>query len=114
MHVISSPSEEAARSLRRKVLATIRLRCGGRLRRFTICVRCGGCGGFCGGFARDICQVGMPKAGLLGGVAAWLARVPHRVYMMHGLRLETLHGGKRVLLTWAEWMRAVPRIVCFA
>ena len=62
----------------------------------------------------DICQVGMPKAGLVGGVAAWLARVPHRVYMLHGLRLETLSGAKHFLLRWAEWAacRTAHRVIC--
>jgi glycosyltransferase involved in cell wall biosynthesis len=43
---------------------------------------------------------GTPKAALLGAVAARLTRVPARVHVLHGLRLETVHGlGRRVLLT---------------
>ena len=54
----------------------------------------------------DIVNVGTPKAGLLGGLAAFMAGVPHRIYTLHGLRLETAHGWKRAVLTSAE------RIAC--
>jgi glycosyltransferase involved in cell wall biosynthesis len=43
-----------------------------------------------------------PKAGLLGNLAAWLCGVPVRVYMLRGLRLETLTGLRRLLLIIAE------------
>ncbi|WEK53641.1 MAG: glycosyltransferase family 4 protein [Candidatus Cohnella colombiensis] len=50
----------------------------------------------------DIINIGTPKAGFLVGIAAWLARVPHRVHTQHGLRLETLKGWKRHLLFATE------------
>jgi glycosyltransferase involved in cell wall biosynthesis len=52
----------------------------------------------------DISNVGTPKAGLLGGVAAVLAGVPHRIYTLHCLRLETVQGWKQKLLWVIEWL----------
>jgi glycosyltransferase involved in cell wall biosynthesis len=50
----------------------------------------------------QIVNAGTPKAGLLGMLAAWLARVPIRLYVLRGLRLETSVGFRRWLLTWTE------------
>jgi glycosyltransferase involved in cell wall biosynthesis len=50
----------------------------------------------------DVTNVGTPKAGLLGGMAARLAGVPVRVYTLHGLRLETAKGLKQQLLKLME------------
>lgn len=50
----------------------------------------------------DIVNVGTPKAGLLGGIAARLAFTPHLVYTLHGLRFETASGWKRKVLMLAE------------
>jgi len=52
----------------------------------------------------DITNVATPKGGLLGGLAAAFAGVPHRIYTLHGLRLETTHGLKRHILWCAEWL----------
>ena len=49
-----------------------------------------------------IVDVGTPKAGLLGGVAALFTGVPCRLYTLRGLRLETTNGWKRRLLTLTE------------
>jgi glycosyltransferase involved in cell wall biosynthesis len=59
-------------------------------------------------------DIGTPKAGLLGGMAAWLLRVPCRIYTLHGLRLETTTGLKRLLLTLTERIACAcaHRVVC--
>lgn len=61
-----------------------------------------------------VTNVGTPKAGLLGGLAAWLNRVPCRFYTLHGLRFETTKGLKRGLLILAERLacRFAHRVVC--
>ncbi len=53
-----------------------------------------------------IVNAGTPKAGLLVGVAAWLAGVPCRVHTLRGLRSETARGWRR------EVLRAAERISC--
>ncbi len=50
----------------------------------------------------QIVNAGTPKAGLLGMLAAFLTRVPVRVYHLRALRLETTGGWKRRLLTATE------------
>src|SRR5882762_8733123 len=61
-----------------------------------------------------VTNVGTPKAGLLGGLAAWLSRVPCRFYTLHGLRFETTAGFRRKLLVLAERLacRFAHRVVC--
>ncbi len=61
-----------------------------------------------------IVNVGTPKAGLLVTIAAFLCRVPIRIYTCHGLRLETLNGFKRMLLVMTEKVaaRCSHRVVC--
>ena len=53
-----------------------------------------------------IVHANTPKASLLGMVAAWLARVPHRIYLVTGLRFETTHGALRFVL------KTMERITC--
>ena len=53
-----------------------------------------------------IVHVNTPKASLLGMVAAWVCRVPHRIYYVTGLRFETTHGILRFIL------KTMERITC--
>ena len=50
----------------------------------------------------DIVNAGTPKAGLLGMMAARVARVPVRIYTLRGLRLETTEGLTRSILRTTE------------
>jgi glycosyltransferase involved in cell wall biosynthesis len=50
----------------------------------------------------DMTEFSTPKAGLLGTLAAALAGVPRRVYMLRGLKLEGSRGLKRRILWIAE------------
>ncbi|HBV04396.1 MAG TPA: glycosyltransferase family 1 protein [Staphylococcus sp.] len=49
-----------------------------------------------------IVNAGTPKAGLLGMVASYITRRPHRVYTVRGLRLETVSGIKYKILFLME------------
>ena len=54
----------------------------------------------------DMVEFSTPKAGLLGTLAAWMCRVPRRVYMLRGLKLESATGFKRLVLLAAEKLTA--------
>lgn len=58
--------------------------------------------------------VGTPKAGLLGTVAGFITRVPRRVYILRGLRLETESGVRRGMLTALERITAATahQVLC--
>ncbi len=49
-----------------------------------------------------IVNASTPKAGLIGMIAAWLLRVPIRIYLLRGLRYETLVGAKLMLVRFLE------------
>jgi glycosyltransferase involved in cell wall biosynthesis len=59
-------------------------------------------------------HISTPKAALLGMLAAKLCRVPKRVYLVRGLRLETASGPGRWLLWFLEWLTGAcaTDIVC--
>ena len=50
----------------------------------------------------DLIDFSTPKAGLLGNLAGLLCRVPRRIYMLRGLKLETSTGLKRHILLASE------------
>ena len=61
----------------------------------------------------DLVNVSTPKAGLVGGLAAWLSRVSVRVYVVRGLRFELATGWRRRVLRLLEGlaMRASTHVV---
>lgn len=54
-----------------------------------------------------IVHANTPKGSLLAMTAAFLTRVPHRIYMVTGLRFETTSGAFRLLL------KTMERLTCF-
>jgi len=54
----------------------------------------------------DLTEFSTPKAGLLGNIAAWICRVPTRIYLLRGLRLETATSLTRMVLRKSEWLAA--------
>lgn len=54
----------------------------------------------------EMTEFSTPKAGLLGNLASFLSGVPMRVYLLRGLRLETISGIQRRILTAAEQLAA--------
>lgn len=50
----------------------------------------------------EVVNLGTPKASLLGNLAAWIGRVPRRIYTVRGLRLEGASGLMAKLLWMME------------
>ena len=55
-----------------------------------------------------------PKAGLVGMIAGWLARVPVRIYDLWGLPFTTAVGSRRLALLWSERVACAlaHRVMC--
>ena len=62
----------------------------------------------------DVVTGHTPKGGLVAMLAAWMARVPIRIYLRHGLVYETSIGIKRVLLVNIDRLasRLATKIIC--
>ena len=55
-----------------------------------------------------------PKGALIAMIAAFLCRVPKRIYFRHGLVYETSHGIKRAMLKWIDRITSfcATKVVC--
>ncbi|MBS2016784.1 MAG: glycosyltransferase family 4 protein [Deltaproteobacteria bacterium] len=54
------------------------------------------------GLRPDVMIASTPKGGLLGSIAGKAVRIPRRIYLLRGLRLETEVGAKRAILGATE------------
>jgi glycosyltransferase involved in cell wall biosynthesis len=61
-----------------------------------------------------IVQTRTPKAGLLGMIAAWLARVPIRIYTVDGMPIVSQRLPGRVMLAITDWIscRLATQVLC--
>ncbi len=62
----------------------------------------------------DIVHAHTPKGGLLGILAARIARVPVRIYHIHGLPFESATGLRRRILWASEWLSChlASKVLC--
>jgi len=52
----------------------------------------------------DIIHTHTPKAGIVGMLAGWLCKTPHRLHTVAGLPVEESVGFKRKVLLFTEWL----------
>lgn len=64
----------------------------------------------------DVINVGTPKMGLLGSLAAWLCGVPKRIYTCRGFRFEHEEGFKKKVLKTLDRIATskAHRIICIS
>lgn len=64
----------------------------------------------------DVVNLGTPKMGLLGMMAAWFCRVPNRIYTCRGFRYEHEHGTLKKILMICEKIAGAcaNRIICIS
>ena len=64
----------------------------------------------------DIVNVGTPKMGMLGMIAAWWCRVPNRIYTCRGFRYEHERGFLKCVLKLCERISGIcaQKIICIS
>lgn len=62
----------------------------------------------------EIVHGNTPKGSMLSMIAAWITRVPVRIYMCHGLRYQGTQGGIRKLLMFMERLscKCATEVIC--
>jgi glycosyltransferase involved in cell wall biosynthesis len=102
LHVITSPGEGARAFEEREGVRTQTVRMARQITPVADLAALAELRGAIAALEPTIVHAHTPKGGLLGTMAAALARVPLRIYHMRGLPLLTQHGWKRQLLTQTE------------
>jgi len=112
--VIASPGKELDRVAEREGVRTIGVSMERPVRPWKDTVSLAALGTVLRSLQPDIVDASTPKAGLLGMVAACALRVPLRIYLLRGLRLETAHGALRKVLATTERIasRCAHEVVC--
>jgi glycosyltransferase involved in cell wall biosynthesis len=111
--VVSSPGEELSKA-RRDGVRTVAVSMAREISLWRDLVSLWRLGRVISRLRPTITNVATPKAGLLGGIAAWACRIPCRCYTVLGLRFETTTGLKRQLLLLAERVACLcaHRVIC--
>jgi glycosyltransferase involved in cell wall biosynthesis len=112
--VISSPGPELDAVARREGVRTIAIPMARDIAMHTDMVALARITRALAGLKPDIVNASTSKAGLLGMIAAAALRVPVRVYLLRGLRLETERGIKRSVLGLAERaaVKCAHEVIC--
>jgi glycosyltransferase involved in cell wall biosynthesis len=100
--VISSPGEELAEVTTQELVTTIGIPIQREISLFADLVSLWQIYKALRKIKPDIVNASTPKAGFLGMLAAWAARVPVRIYLLRGLRAETAVGTKKIILNTTE------------
>ncbi|WP_242343905.1 glycosyltransferase family 4 protein [Anaeromyxobacter terrae] len=102
VHAISSPAPELARFAQEEQVQVHAVEMARQITPLRDLLALWRVWGVLRGVRPVIVDAHTPKAGLLGMIAATLARTPVRVYHLHGLRFVTASGWKRRLLLLAD------------
>ncbi len=100
--VISSPGPELDRVARREGVAVYRVPIARQIALGADALALALVGETLRGIGPDIVNASTPKAGLVGMLAARALRVPVRIYLLRGLRMETTRGALRIILGATE------------
>jgi glycosyltransferase involved in cell wall biosynthesis len=112
--VISSPAKELELTAKRENVSTLGVPISREIHLLRDCISLFRIYRILRRLKPEIVNASTPKAGFLGMIAAWLARVPVRIYTVRGLRLETKTGLQSFILSCTERIASAcaHRIIC--